>query len=146
MSRIRGRDTKPEVALRSALWRRGLRFRKKTRLRGKPDIVFPTERLIVFVDGCFWHRCPEHQTRPAANAEFWDNKLSGNVVRDRQVDAVLAAEAWTVVRVWEHEVERELEAVTLRVYELVLASRARCKGGEGPSSERDRRAQDLAAR
>lgn len=146
MSRIRGSDTKPEVVLRSALWRRGLRYRKKTRLRGKPDIVFPTERVVVFVDGCFWHRCPEHQTRPAANAEFWDNKLSGNVARDRHVDAALEAEAWTVVRVWEHEVERELESVTLRVYELVLASRARCKGGEGRPSARDRRAQDSAAR
>ena len=113
MSRIRGSDTKPEVALRSAVWRRGLRFRKKTRLRGKPDIVFPTERVVVFVDGCFWHRCPEHQTRPAANAEFWDNKLSGNVARDRLVDAALEAEAWTVVRVWEHEVERELDSVPL---------------------------------
>lgn len=146
MSRIRGSDTKPEVALRSAVWRRGLRFRKKTRLRGKPDIVFPTERVVVFVDGCFWHRCPEHQTRPAANAEFWDNKLSGNVARDRLVDAALEAEAWTVVRVWEHEVERELDSVTARVCDLVLDRRTRDRAAENRASGLDRQALGSKAR
>lgn len=145
MSRIRGSDTKPEVALRSALWRRGLRFRKKTRLRGKPDVVFPTERVVVFVDGCFWHRCPEHQTRPAANAEFWDDKLSGNVARDRRVDEALEREAWTVVRVWEHEVERALHSVTDRVCELVRARRVMRRGAEGRRSARDHRAQGSRA-
>lgn len=146
MSRIRGRDTKPEVSLRSALWRRGLRFRKKSRLRGKPDIVFPTERIVVFVDGCFWHRCPQHQTRPAANAEFWDNKLSGNVARDRRTDAILADEEWAVVRVWEHEVENDLEGVVRRLCNLVLAKRATGRGAEGRLSKPGHQAPRLEAR
>jgi DNA mismatch endonuclease (patch repair protein) len=136
MSRIRGRDTKPEISLRSALWRRGLRFRTKTRLHGKPDIVFPTERLAVFVDGCFWHRCPLHLSRPTANRQFWEQKLSGNVDRDRRTDAMLRADAWTVLRVWEHEVEDALDELVQRIYDCVVAKRATAKtrkvaGGRG---------------
>ncbi len=146
MSRIRGRDTKPEVALRSALWRLGLRFRKKTRLPGRPDIVFPKERVAVFVDGCFWHRCPEHQTKPAANAEFWEKKLSGNVDRDLRTDAQLKAEAWTVMRVWEHEVEEDAEAAARRVRKLVRDRRATGRGGAGPPSRLDHPGRGSAAR
>lgn len=146
MSRIRGRDTKPELLLRSALWRRGLRFRTKNRLRGRPDIVFPTERIAVFVDGCFWHRCPEHQTKPAANAEFWDKKLSGNVERDRRADEILQTDGWSVVRIWEHEVERDLEAVTGRVQALVLEKRATRKDAAGQHAGRGRRARRQEAR
>jgi DNA mismatch endonuclease (patch repair protein) len=127
MSRIRGRDTKPEVALRSALWRSGLRFRKSSRLRGKPDIVFPTERLVVFVDGCFWHRCPQHHTKPASNADFWDRKLSANVERDRRTDDILGADGWIVLRVWEHEVEDKLEDVARRIQQAVAAGSLRTK-------------------
>jgi DNA mismatch endonuclease (patch repair protein) len=146
MSRIRGRDTKPETALRSALWKLGLRFRKSTRLRGKPDILFPRERVVVFVDGCFWHRCPEHQTKPASNADFWDRKLSENVARDRRIDALLEADMWTVVRVWEHEVERGLEFVTQRVYDLVVAKRTTSKGAAGRRAGRNHRAASSKAR
>jgi DNA mismatch endonuclease (patch repair protein) len=146
MSRIRGRNTKPEVSLRSALWRRGLRFRTKTRLPGKPDIAFPTERVAVFVDGCFWHRCPEHQTRPANNAEFWDTKLSENVARDRRTDAILEADAWTVLRVWEHEVDRDLDDVTRRVCELVLDRRATSKAAGGRCSSRRHRVERRTSR
>jgi DNA mismatch endonuclease (patch repair protein) len=146
MSRIRGRDTKPETALRSALWRRGLRFRKTTGLRGKPDIVFATARVVVFVDGCFWHRCPEHQTRPASNAAFWDGKLSENVARDRRTDAALEAEGWTVVRIWEHEVEQALDAVTQRVYDLVVGERVTSKGAAGRPAARNHRVPRSKAR
>lgn len=71
--------------------------------RRKADIVFPRERLAVFVDGCFWHSCPEHATSPKANAPFWAAKLGGNVRRDRDTDRRLEESGWTVVRVWEHE-------------------------------------------
>ena len=71
MSAIRGRDTKPEILLRKALWYKGYRYRLKNRLPGKPDIAFPTERLAVFVDGCFWHGCPEHYKKPSTHAAFW---------------------------------------------------------------------------
>lgn len=100
--------TRPEEQLRSALHRRGLRFRKDLPIvtptrRVRPDIVFTRARVAVFVDGCFWHRCPEHGAIPRANAAYWVRKLERNVVRDRAVDEALAAEGWTVLRIWEHE-------------------------------------------
>jgi DNA mismatch endonuclease, patch repair protein len=112
-------DTGPEMALRRALHRRGYRYRKDYRLdlamgaRVRPDIAFTARRVAVFVDGCFWHACPEHGSRPAANTWYWEPKLKRNVERDRAADAALAAAGWQVVRVWEHEsVEAALSAVT----------------------------------
>lgn len=107
MSRQRRRDTAPEVALRRELHRRGARFfvdrAPLPGLRRRADLVFPRRRVAVYVDGCFWHRCPVHATDPKNNAEWWAAKLAGNVSRDRDTDARLAAAGWTVVRVWEHE-------------------------------------------
>lgn len=93
------RDTKPEVALRSALHAAGLRFRKDYRLdldgvRFRPDIVFTRAKVAVFVDGCFWHSCPTHGTTPTRNADYWLPKLERNVHRDREQDAALAANGW----------------------------------------------------
>lgn len=104
----RGRDTGPEVRLRSALHRAGLRFRKNLpvvagEVRVRPDVVFPRRRIAVFSDGCWWHACPEHGTSPRSNVDYWLPKLVRNVERDRRVDAALRAAGWTVVRVWEHE-------------------------------------------
>ncbi|MGW0022053.1 very short patch repair endonuclease [Rhodococcus sp. NPDC003382] len=107
MSRQRRRDTAPEVALRRELHRRGLRFfvdrAPLPGLRRRADLVFPRRHLAVYVDGCFWHRCPVHATDPKNNSEWWAAKLAGNVARDRDTDARLAAAGWTVVRIWEHE-------------------------------------------
>ncbi len=104
MQRMPRRDTAPELALRRELHRRGLRFRKDyERIPGRPDIAFPRARLAVFVDGCFWHRCPEHATQPKNNASWWSAKLDSNVTRDRRQDQQLVDQGWTVVRVWEHE-------------------------------------------
>jgi DNA mismatch endonuclease (patch repair protein) len=110
LRRMRGqarRDTKPELALRRELHRRGRRFRVDlppiAGMRRRADVVFPRLRVAVYVDGCFWHRCPEHATDPKANAEWWQEKLAGNVHRDRDTDARLAAAGWTVVRIWEHQ-------------------------------------------
>jgi DNA mismatch endonuclease Vsr len=103
----RERDTGIEREIRSRLHARGLRFRLHRRLlkgsRREVDVVFPGAKVAVFVDGCFWHGCPEHGTWPRNNAEFWKQKIEGNVARDRDTDARLQAEGWTVVRVWEHE-------------------------------------------
>lgn len=107
MSRQRRRDTAPEVALRRELHRRGLRFfvdrAPLPGLRRRADLVFPRRRIAVYVDGCFWHRCPVHATDPKNNSEWWAAKLAGNVARDRDTDARLTAAGWTVVRIWEHE-------------------------------------------
>lgn len=107
MQRQSTRETGPELALRSLLHRQGLRFRVHRRpvagLRRVADIVFPTEKVAVFVDGCFWHVCPDHASWPVSNADFWSEKLIRNAERDRETDVRLAEEGWNVVRVWEHE-------------------------------------------
>ena len=96
MASIRGKDTKPELNLRKELWRTGLRYRIGHGLPGKPDIVFVSQRVVVFVDGCFWHQCPIHATRPKANRRFWQDKLRKNVLRDRRVNVQLNAPACSI--------------------------------------------------
>lgn len=107
MSRQRRRDTAPELALRRELHRRGLRFfvdrAPLPGMRRRADLVFPRRKVAVYVDGCFWHRCPLHATAPKNNARWWADKLDANVRRDRDTDSALTAAGWTVVRVWEHE-------------------------------------------
>jgi DNA mismatch endonuclease, patch repair protein len=107
MKANRRTDTKPELALRSALHALGYRYRKDYRLdlplrRVRPDIAFTGRKVAVFVDGCFWHACPEHGSKPKNNEWYWSPKLARNVERDRAVDAALADAGWTVVRLWEH--------------------------------------------
>ncbi|MGV3723966.1 MAG: very short patch repair endonuclease [Actinomycetota bacterium] len=125
MARVKSRNTALEVSLRKALWHRGARYRLRLKLPGSPDLAFISVRLVVFVDGCFWHGCPDHHTFPKANAEFWRNKLERNVARDRRVDQELAELGWQVVRVWGHEVEQDVNGVV----ERVLAQVTRRPGG-----------------
>lgn len=119
-------ETAPEVALRSAVHRRGCRFRKDARpldgLRCEADLLFPSAKVAVFVDGCFWHMCPQHVTFPKANAEWWRTKLQRNFDRDRRNDAALAGAGWTVVRVWEHE---EVGAAADQIVDIVRRERGR---------------------
>src|SRR5687768_6561576 len=98
MSRIRGSDTIPELLVRRGLWQRGLRFRKKTRLPGRPDVVFPTEQVAVFIDGCFWHACRLHGVMPSNNEAFWREKITANVRRDRSNTRALSTAGWIVLR------------------------------------------------
>ncbi|MBN9096707.1 MAG: very short patch repair endonuclease [Pseudonocardia sp.] len=114
--------TGPEMLLRRELHRRGLRYRVDYRFdldglrRRRADIAFTRRRLAVFVDGCFWHSCPEHATFPKANREWWAAKLAGNVARDRDTDQRLAEAGWAVVRIWEHE---DVSAAADRVVAVV---------------------------
>ena len=107
MSTFPRRDTTPELELRRELWRRGLRYRVDRPLDGKrrrrADLTFVGAKVVVFVDGCFWHGCPQHGTSPKANAEWWTEKLARNVARDADTNDYLAAQGWTVLRFWEHE-------------------------------------------
>jgi len=104
MRKMSTKDSKPEMQLRRALHALGLRYRLHRKdLPGKPDIVFPSARIAVFVDGCFWHRCPDHYVAPKNNAEFWETKIAKNVERDRRQDAELAELGWESIRIWEHE-------------------------------------------
>ncbi|MFG3496230.1 very short patch repair endonuclease [Streptomyces sp. NPDC047928] len=103
----RSKDTRPELRLRSLLHKQGLRYRVTARplpdLRRTADLVFPKLKVAVFVDGCFWHGCPEHLRESHKNAEFWRAKIEGNQARDGETDRLLHEAGWTVVRVWEHE-------------------------------------------
>jgi DNA mismatch endonuclease, patch repair protein len=105
----RKRDTRPELRVRSALHRAGARFRcdYPVRVVGRQpvrvDIAFTRARVAVLVDGCFWHRCPEHSNVPKANRQYWEAKLARNVERDAQTDRALAAAGWQTIHVWEHE-------------------------------------------
>ncbi|MCY0927053.1 very short patch repair endonuclease [Streptomyces sp. H27-H1] len=108
MSANRSRDTVPELLVRKALHRRGLRYRVSARplpgLRRTADVVFTKARVAVFVDGCFWHGCPEHH-RPATkqHSDFWRRKMEENRSRDTTTNQALQEAGWTVIRIWEHE-------------------------------------------
>lgn len=115
----RGKDTAPELALRSELHRRGYRFRKNLRLdlapgrRLRPDIVFQGLRLAVFVDGCYWHGCEQHRSIPTSNSAFWRAKIEGTRQRDAAHIEWLRSAGWTVLRCWEHEpVDQAADRVT----------------------------------
>ncbi|MGO8243527.1 very short patch repair endonuclease [Rhizobium johnstonii] len=120
MSRNKGRNTRPEIKLRSALHAAGLRFRIHRRdLPGSPDIVFPAARIAVFVDGCFWHGCPIHGAKPKTNEEFWASKLARNRLRDHEVGLQLSGLGWHVLRIWEHEVRKDLPSVVTTLHEKI---------------------------
>ena len=106
MQSTKRRDTPGELALRTELRKRGLRYRVDYPLAGtrrRADVAFPGARLAVFVDGCFWHGCPLHGTWPKANADWWRAKIEANVLRDRATDSTLVANGWRVLRFWEHD-------------------------------------------
>ena len=127
MSRQRRRDTAPEIALRRELHRAGLRFRVDHPLPGmqrrRGDVVFTRARLVVFVDGCFWHACPEHATTPATRKQWWSEKLRRNVDRDRDTDRGLAEQGWAVLRFWEHDDPVECADVVVRQYRALVERR-----------------------
>lgn len=129
MSRQKTRDTQPEVLLRRELHRRGLRYRVDAPLPGMPrrraDVLFARAKVAVFVDGCFWHGCPQHKTAPTNNRAWWAAKLARNIDRDRETDVHLSSLGWRALRVWEHEnmehaatdIERLVRSVTVAVLE-----------------------------
>ena len=124
MARIRGAHTAPELQLRSLLWRSGLRYRLHVKgLPGRPDLVLGSSRLAVFVDGCFWHGCPQHYVRPRSRARFWAEKLRRNVRRDCEQHLELVSLGWRVLRLWEHEVLATPRAALRAVLGAVHASR-----------------------
>lgn len=125
MATTKRRDTKPELALRSALHELGLRFHVDRKINGnrrRTDVVFPTERVAVYIDGCFWHGCPQHGTIPKSNRQWWIDKLNANKARDTATTEALTEEGWRVLRFWEHD-EPVASAATVR--DLVVSLRRR---------------------
>ncbi|WP_086513385.1 very short patch repair endonuclease [Clavibacter michiganensis] len=108
----RGRDTKPELAVRKLIHAKGLRYRVDMRpfaaIRSRADIVFPRLRIAVYIDGCFWHSCPEHGSTPKTNIDYWGPKLERNKQRDLEATLGLRDQGWTVLRFWEHEGAEEV--------------------------------------
>ena len=105
MSLVKGRGNRStELHFARALFELGIHgWRRGARLPGSPDFTFVHERIVVFVDGCFWHGCPQHYTKPQTNAGFWATKRRDNIARDRRVDSELRRRGWRVMRIWEHE-------------------------------------------
>ena len=122
MSRIKRHDTQPTVLLRKALYAAGHRYRKERYIkeaRTHPDIVFPSKKLVVYVDGCFWHGCPLCSKRPESNATYWGPKIERNIARDSRQRRILEEHGWIVLRSWEHEVNEELERVVHEIEEVL---------------------------
>jgi DNA mismatch endonuclease (patch repair protein) len=122
--------------LRKALWSAGLRYRLHYNVTGRPDLAFPGRRLAIFVDGCFWHGCPLHATKPKSNRGFWKTKFQKNRARDRKVLSVLQAEGWTVHRFWEHEVREDVARVVKRIKRMMKKSFGRSAQTWSPSGQR----------
>ena len=114
MSRIRSKgNKKTELRLIEILKKHSIKgWRRNYPIYGKPDFVFPKHRLAIFVDGCFWHGCPEHYNKPATNREFWRKKLESNIKRDEDVNTTLRKKNWTVLRIWQHELKDKNQVVT----------------------------------
>jgi DNA mismatch endonuclease (patch repair protein) len=124
MSRIRGSGNKETELRLIAIFRAQAitGWRRHWPVFGKPDFVFPTEKLAVFVDGCFWHGCPKHAVKPKQNAAFWRKKIATNKARDRLVNRTLRRKGWRVLRIWEHELARKNERRLLARLRRALVS------------------------
>ena len=116
MSKVRSKDSKIEILLRKELWRNGFRYRKNsTKYFGKPDIVLPKHKTVIFVDSCFWHSCKKHGSMPQTRREFWENKISRNKARDKEVSRFYKKEGWNIIRIWEHDICLDIEKVTRKI-------------------------------
>ncbi|WP_026295739.1 very short patch repair endonuclease [Aromatoleum toluclasticum] len=128
MAKVRQKGTNAEIALRRELYRRGLRYRVDYEVLKKPrrvaDVAFPALKIAIFVDGCFWHGCPEHATWPKQNAEFWRQKIEANRLRDADTNSRLLEVGWTVLRFWAHE--SPIEATETVVQTVAMARAKRC--------------------
>lgn len=128
MRRVKSRNTSLEMRVRSALHRRGLRFRLNYPLPGRPDLVFVRARLALFIDSCFWHGCPQHLRMPESNKEYWQAKIVRNLRRDAEVAASYEHSEWRMARLWEHELKTNFEACMDAIEDMVRAHAARPGG------------------
>ena len=122
MSRIRSRQTEPEIAFRRYLWQRGWRgYRINLKnLPGKPDIVYTSKKVAIFIDGCFWHKCPRCFVEPKTNKNYWIPKIERNIERDLEQNNLLRNLGWSVVRIWEHEIEEDMDKCAEKVINLLI--------------------------
>lgn len=137
MAKVRQKGTNAEIALRREMFRIGLRYRVDYEVLKKPrriaDIVFPGRKIAIFVDGCFWHGCPEHATWPKQNAEFWRQKIEANQQRDADTNERLQSLGWTVLRFWSHQPPTEAARTVARMVALIDSKR--CASSRGVNSK-----------
>ena len=122
MSKIKGKDTKPEMLIRKELFGKGYRYSLRRRfkeLNFRPDLVMVSRRTCIFVDGCFWHGCPQCYKRPKTNRRFWKNKIKRNVERDKEQNEFLLEHGWKVIRVWEHDVMKDFNDTIEKIIDKI---------------------------
>jgi len=120
MSRIKGSDTSFEDSFRKALWKRGLRYRKNVKgMTGKPDLCFPRDKIVVFLDSCFWHGCKYHCRTPKSNVEYWEGKIERNKKRDKEVTKFYKNNSYKIMRFWEHEVKENFDEILDKIEKAV---------------------------
>lgn len=123
MSMIRGKNTLPELFVRKAITEKGIRgYRLHYKLPGRPDIVFPRKKIAIFIDGCFWHKCPECFIKPETNRGFWNKKINSNIKRDDIVNSELKEKGWKIIRIWEHEL-RKKEVIKCKILDKITHGR-----------------------
>jgi DNA mismatch endonuclease, patch repair protein len=116
MSSIKGKNTSPELKLRKLIYSKGVRgYRVHPNIPGKPDVIFTKYKLAIFVDGCFWHKCPVHFKEPDTRKEFWLEKINQNVERDQIVNLKLKEAGWIVLRIWEHQIRENPDVVVTEI-------------------------------
>lgn len=120
MQAIRAKETALEIMVRKELWKKGIRYRKNVRdLMGVPDIAIKKHKLVIFLDSCYWHGCPEHGVMPKSNREFWEKKIKRNIERDTEVTSYYRSRNWTILRFWEHEVKQDLDGIIDRIIKAI---------------------------
>lgn len=121
MSKIRGKDTKMEIAFRKALWAKGFRYSKNSsKYFGKPDLVLKKYETVIFLDSCFWHGCKKHFQLPAARRKFWKEKIARNKQRDKEVNRHYGKISWKVFIFWEHEIAKDLHKAIEKILEFII--------------------------
>ncbi len=124
MSQIKAKDTKPEIKLRKELFSSGVKgYRIHAKIIGKPDIIFSKQKVAVFIDGCFWHKCPRCYKEPQAHNKFWSEKIKTNKIRDRKINSQLKKEGWRVLRFWEHEIKNNLSSCVNKIKNTVAQNK-----------------------
>ena len=120
VKKIKSKNTKPEITIRQLIWKKGYRYRIGHGLMGKPDMVFPSYNIAIFIDGCFWHGCPKHYRMPSSNVKYWKQKISQNKKRDRKINKQLKKEGWKIIRIWEHDIKQNPEKTVKRIIKKLI--------------------------
>lgn len=115
MSRVKNKNTSLEVNFSKELWRRGFRFRKHPNYFGKPDLALKKNKIVIFIDSCFWHGCKKHLRMPSSNIDYWNTKILRNIERDKEVNSYYKSLKWKIIRVWEHQLKDNKERISISI-------------------------------